>query len=125
MESHGEIKCSWFNDTLYIEAYGPFNLEGVKLATDEYLYQISQQGRKKYCVIEVWDEESLGGPDVMKEVSNMWRRNIGQNCLAIAIVVSNAIQKSICENLLPISKGRVFLTQPEAELWIKRIKSHL
>jgi hypothetical protein len=119
MDAHGYLKFKWVADILYVHAFGPFNEEGVAKATSEYIALISVKDSSSYSIIEVWDTESLGSPKVMSEVSKMWAFLLKNNCTFIAIVVSNSLQKAVCEKLLP-SKGKVFLNIEDAENWINK-----
>ena len=116
MNSHGYLKFIWKSNILNIEAFGPFNEEGVIDASQEYLKQVESIGSSNYSIIEVWDEDSLGSPLVMEKIANMWSIFIESNCTSIAIVISNSVQRSLCEKLLPIN-GRVFTKIDDAEIW--------
>ncbi len=119
MEAHGYLKFKWVADILYVYVFGPFNEEGATKAASEYISLLSVKGNSSYSIIEVWDAESLGSPMVMSKISEMWALFSKNNCTFIAIVVSNSLQKSLCEELLP-SIGKVFLNIEDAESWINR-----
>jgi hypothetical protein len=117
MNIHGYLEFKWDNSVLYVHAFGPFNEEGVTKASNEYLKLISDRVNSRYSIIEIWDEDSLGSPQVMAKVSEMWELLLKNNCVSIAVIVSNSLQQTLCEKLLP-SKGRVFVNIEGAEIWI-------
>jgi hypothetical protein len=116
MNSHGYLEFTWKSNILYVEAFGPFNEEGAIDASQEYLEKTKNNGSSNYSIIEIWDENSLGSPIVMEKIANMWRTVTENNCTSIAIVVSNSVQRSLCEKLLPVI-GRVFTKMDDAEIW--------
>ena len=52
----------------------------------------------------------------MKKIADMWNVFTKNNCTSIAIVISNSVQRSLCEKLLP-TNGCVFIKQEDAEIW--------
>lgn len=116
MNRHGYLKFTWKDSILHVEAFGPFNEEGVKDASQEYFKKIESKGSSKYSIIEIWDEESLGSPIVMDKIASMWSSLTESNCISIAIVISNSVQRLLCEKLLP-DHGRVFTKIDDAEMW--------
>ena len=114
MKGHGEVRFVWRKDVLFVEAFGPFNEVAVVQVAEAYLKQVEGQELESFSVVEVWDKNSLGSPEVMDKVGQFWHYLQGTNCSALCIVVDSGIQKRLCEKLLP-SIGRVFLSQEEAE----------
>jgi hypothetical protein len=120
MNIHGYLKFEWIDNTLYVHAFGPFNEEGAVKASVEYLASLEANGRSSYSIIEVWDEESLGSPEVMSKISEMWTFFLKNNCSSIAIVISNSLQRSLCEKLLP-NNGKIFQNLEDAENWVDNV----
>lgn len=118
MNSHGYLEFTWRNSVLYVEAFGPFNEEGAIEASKEYLNQIANTENSDYSIIEIWDEDSFGSPKAMETVAGMWNILSGNNCTSIAIVISNSVQRSLYEKLLP-SNGHIFTKKEDADILIQ------
>ena len=101
MKSHGSLKLSWEKNILYVEVLGPFNEEGVIEESNRYLSEILNRKVTDFSVIEVWDKEALGSPMVMNDVHKLWYELADNNCISLALVVSNSVQRDIAESLLP------------------------
>lgn len=119
MKSHGYAEFSWRNTTLYVHAFGPFNAEGIDEVEVQYLSKLECVKHKQFKIIEIWDDETLAGPESIAKVGNLWQTLLPENCIAIAVVVSNAVQLSLCEKHLPII-GKAFTDVSSAEAWIKQ-----
>jgi len=117
VKSHGFLKFSWKSNVLYVQVLGPFNEEGVIEESSKYLSAISNRKVADFSVIELWDEEALGSPKAMNDVCKLWKKLITQNCISLAIVVPNSVQRDIAEKLLP-SIGKVFGKIEDAEYWV-------
>jgi hypothetical protein len=117
MNPHGEINLFWEDDILYLEAFGPFNEEGVIKAASEYLNTITKRNVTSFSVIEVWDEDSLSSPEGMEYVGKLWAQLVSNNCISLAVVVSNTVQRDISEQLIP-SIGKVFNSKVAAKIWV-------
>lgn len=117
MEVHGRISFYWLENVLYVEASGPFNEEGIINGKAEYLNVILERTCDYFSIIETWDDEALGSPLVMDVIKGFWGVLHEYNCLSIAVVVSNAIQQSVCQKLLP-NIGEVFRERQDAKKWV-------
>ena len=91
MNIHGSMNFSWTNNLLYVQGRGPFNEEGMEEGATNYVNAILTKLPTNFSVIEIWDDEYLGSPKVMKTLCNMWKTLADRNCIAIAIVVSNSL----------------------------------
>ncbi|NMP32003.1 hypothetical protein HII17_10530 [Thalassotalea sp. M1531] len=120
MNVHGELTFEWLNNVLYVRTFGPFNEEGIVKAANAYSNCLSQHAKAHYAIIEIWDNDSLGSPEVMAMVADFWTNHLQDNCTAIAIVVSNSLQLALCQKLLPPS-GSSFGNVADAELWVNRM----
>ena len=117
MKSHGNITLTWKGDILFVDAFGPFNEEGVISAGRQYLDAIHKRNGAKFSVIETWDEQSLSSPAGMQEAGKLWELLLAHNCQSIAIVVCNSLQRGLVAKMLP-SIGTIFDTTLEAEDWL-------
>ncbi len=117
MKSHGYVEFSWESNILYVEAFGPFNEEGVMEAASEYLSTILNRTVSDFSVIEIWDEDSLGSPEALAYVEKLWEQLISNGCTSIALVVSNSLQRGVAEKFLP-SIGKIFHKKEDAKFWI-------
>jgi len=117
MKSHGHLGFKWSKDILYVEVFGPFNKEGVVEAASIYLDMIANRKCTSFAVIEILDDESLGSPSALDEVSKLWKCLEQYNCTSLAIVSSNIVQHSIIESIIP-HIGKVFNRKEDAEQWI-------
>ncbi|WP_019615359.1 hypothetical protein [Psychromonas ossibalaenae] len=117
MDSHGYLDFKWFNDILYVKAFGPFNDEGSIEAAKAYIDVISNRSCVNYSVVEILTHESLGSPNTMKEVTKVWTFLGDNGCTSLAIIHSNAIQSTLAEKFIP-KFGKVFNKLESAERWI-------
>ncbi len=117
MWPHGHLELRWSENVLFVQAFGPFNDEGARLAAENYLDLIHNKLCTEFFVIEVLNEDSIGTPDTMKEVVKIWNF-IGENgCAALALVYANEVQLALAEEFLP-PFGRLFENVKDAEQWI-------
>ncbi len=118
MDSHGRLDLKWSDDVLYVEGFGPFNDEGAKEAAQAYIDLIMNKECSTFSVIEILNETSIGTPATMNEVAKIWQFIADNGCVALALVYSNEIQRSLAEPFLP-EFGRLFNKLEDAEQWIR------
>lgn len=118
MKNHGHIELNWQDNVLYVKVIGPFNIEGAAEAARIYKQEIQNKVVSPFSVIEYLDENSLGSPEVMKNVSVMWKLLAEHNCSALALVYANVVQRMLSDKYLP-SFGKAFDNLEDAEIWIK------
>ena len=106
MKAHGILQLTWKQNTLYAEAFGPFNEEGIIEASI-------------FSVIEVWDENSMTSPEALKDVGRLWAVLANYGCESYALIVSNRLQESVAQPYLP-EIGKIFNDVDAAELWVNR-----
>ena len=106
MKAHGILQLTWKQNTLYAEAFGPFNEEGIIEASI-------------FSVIEVWDENSMTSPEALKDVGRLWAVLANYGCESYALIVSNRLQESVAQPYLP-EIGKIFNDLNTAELWVNR-----
>jgi len=117
MKAHGSLKLTWKQNTLYAEAFGPFNEEGVKDAAKQYLYELENSPSSKFSVIEIWDEDSLTSPEAMANVGRLWEALANFGCVSFALVTCNRLQESVAKPYLP-PIGKIFNDLQGAEHWV-------
>ncbi len=118
MKAHGYLDLKWSDNVLYVRSFGPFNDEGAKEAADAYVKLINNKTCTQFSVIEILQDESLGTPDTMKEVSKIWNFNAENGCTALALVYANEIQRQLAEEFLP-GFGKLFQNIEDAENWVR------
>lgn len=119
MKAHGILQLTWRQNTLYAEAFGPFNEEGVIEASKNYLDALGKPPSATFSVIEVWDENSMTSPDALRNVGRLWSVLANYGCCSFALTVSNKLQESVAQPYLP-EIGKIFNNLDDAELWLKR-----
>ena len=119
MKAHGILQLTWKRNTLYAEAIGPFNEEGVIEASKGYLDALGNPPTPAFSVIEMWDENSMSSPEAMKNVGRLWSALASIGCSSFALVASNRLQESVAKPYLP-AIGKVFNNLEDAELWVNR-----
>lgn len=122
MNSHGDVNIYWKHHILYMEAFGPFNEEGVVKAANEYLNTILDRNFAKFSVIEIWDEASLSSPEGMENVGKLWGQLEINGCTSFALVVCNSVQAAVAENFIP-DIGQIFKNKKDAEKWVLKCNS--
>ncbi|MFT6900323.1 MAG: hypothetical protein ACJAXS_000485 [Colwellia sp.] len=118
MQSHGSISKKWKANVLIINSEGPFNDEGIIQVIDEIKKSVISKKLRNWLRIEIWDDNTLGSPSVMKcaEDYNVWCSKNG--CKATAIVVSNSVQKNLIERT-SLGNIKIFNSTNKATDWIK------
>ncbi len=119
MQGHGKTLFNWDNNILYVEAFGPFNEEGIVDAADSYQNAIIDRTSDLFSIIEIWDAECLGSPQTISEVGKHWSILSRNGCISLAIVVANGVQKSIVKSRLP-EIGKVFSDKEDAIQWLQQ-----
>lgn len=119
MKAHGVLQLKWKQNTLYAEAFGPFNEEGVIEASKDYLDALGNPHSPDFSVIEVWDENSMTSPEAMINVGLLWAALANFGCSSFALVASNRLQESVAKPYLP-TIGKVFNNLEDAELWLNQ-----
>ncbi len=118
MQPHGHLDLKWSGNTLYVEAFGPFNDEGAKAAAEYYIDFLKNKECSTFSVIEILHADSIGTPDTMQEVSRIWNYIGEQGCTAFALVYVNEIQRKLAEEFIP-PFGKLFSDLGDAEKWIR------
>lgn len=121
MKSHGRVKFHWDDEILYVEAFGPFNEEGIQKAANTYLDIISNRKTPLFSVIEIWDSDSLASPEEAQRVGKLWNSLSENGCRFFALVASTNIQGWLGKGILP-DIGKIFTKKEDAEQWIKEQK---
>lgn len=119
MKAHGILQLTWKQNTLYAEAFGPFNEEGIIEASKNYLDALGKPPASIFSVIEVWDENSMTSPEALKNVGRLWAVLANYGCESYALIVSNRLQESVAQPYLP-EIGKIFNDLNTAELWVNR-----
>ncbi|WP_440874914.1 hypothetical protein [Thalassotalea sp. PLHSN55] len=122
MHRHGYLELKWVNDTLYVTVFGPFNTEGAHEAAQQYITEIKKRNNRPFSVIEYLDNDSLGSPEVMKNVYKIWCLLGESGCKSLALVYANTVQRSLAEKYLP-NFGNAFSDLASAEQWISNRNS--
>ncbi len=118
MEQHGNIKLKWENDLLIVKVEGSFNEEGTDAAIKTYQKYIQASGISAWLQLELWEEHTLGGPDSMEKLPDIYFWSREQGCIATAIVVTDVVQKGTISTKLP-DYIKVFYSQTKAIEWLE------
>lgn len=119
MDKHGEVSFDWKGDVLVIEVSGYFNEQGIKHYAPLLQESILEKDLNSWKRIEVWDDEALGCPETLalaKEIYNWYEEN---GCIAIAVVISNVVQKHVIESVFK-SSAEIFFEKSEAIDWLEK-----
>ena len=117
MQSHGNISIEWKQQLLIINAYGPFNEEGVLEIIDNLKQAILTKNIKSWIRLELWDLNTLGSPVVMNHVKEHFLWCEEQGCRATAVVVNNSLQRNLIEKDFLTNIG-IFNSENEANAWL-------
>lgn len=123
MQGHGLIELNWQGNVLYVDAFGPFNEEGVVSCAQKYINEIKNKTCEQFYVIETWDKDSFGSPKVYEVVDKNWASFQAFGCLGIAVVVSDNLQKSLAEKVLPSFPSQAFTNLEQAQSWISSLNT--
>ncbi len=122
MKKHGEVQLHWDDETLYVETFGPFNEEGVEDAIVKYINELESRKGALFSIIEIWDEQTLGSPNVLNAAKKFWHNLDDEyGCIRLALVVQKNMQDQIAQKMIP-KIGKIFLNLEEAEHWAKKKK---
>jgi len=117
MNAHGDLSLLWDGDLLIVKTFGPFNEIGLKILISKIRESILGKGLKSWRKMEIWDEETLGSPDVVStgEAVAKWYKDNG--CYASAIIVCNSLQEQIADNITS-NNTKSFRNQEAAMNWL-------
>ena len=120
MQPHGDITLKWQDNVLVLSTQGPFNLEGAKQCFSQLQQFVEQSNNRKWRRVDIIDDEAFGEPAVMKIFSQTYSWAFEHGCIALALVYSNIIQKSMCVKFMQASDYniQVFKTEVEAVNWL-------
>lgn len=121
MVPHGHISTKWHNNSLYVKAEGPFNIEGAQLALEKIKKVVTNNAKPMWKRMDIVNNDTLGEPLVMRVFgeSYLWAFNNG--CQATAFVFSNTIQEAMLEQLITQHKVnmKAFSCEEAARCWLK------
>lgn len=117
---HGQVHCSWLNDTLRLETEGPFNKEGADIALQHFIETVESKDIPRWKRIDITDINALGNPDVLKVIAKSYFWAFEHGCIAMAVVYCNSLQKVLCEDFIltyPFNI-KLFETTSTANQWL-------
>ena len=119
-EPHGEISLEWQDDILIINAQGPFNPEGILLASKHFQECVENREHKSWVRLDISDQETLGEPFVINEIAKGYVWGFKNGCRAMALVYCNSLQKILCEKFIEENtlNVKLFYNQQDAEEWL-------
>ncbi|GLX83738.1 hypothetical protein [Thalassotalea eurytherma] len=117
MNAHGDITLFWDGDLLIVKTFGPFNELGLKIIISKIRESILNKGLESWRKMEIWDEETLGSPDVVAtgEAVAKWYKDNG--CIASAIIVCNSLQEQLVDKITS-NNTKSFRDQETAMNWL-------
>lgn len=124
MVAHGKIKCTWQDNLLRLDVFGPFNVIGVNKAFDELRHIAQQAKQETWFRIDIIDEETLSCPQVMKTIGQSYVWSLNNHCQMIAIVCANRVQLSLLYSFIETSglNVKAFTDTDEALAAIAKLK---
>lgn len=99
MNAHGDITLFWDGDLLVVKTFGPFNELGLKINISKIRESILNKGLKSWRKMEIWDEETLGTPDVVATGPAVAKWYKDNGCIASAIIVCNSLQEHLVDKI--------------------------
>jgi len=114
---HGKVTLSWDKDLLIIEAFGPFNDEGLDYYNALIKNAINGRSCESWKRLEIWDNEVLGSPSVVDKCKAMHGWYDENRCVLSAVVVSNRIQEIILREKVNTS-AHIFFSSEDARNWL-------
>lgn len=118
MTGHGDIKFSWYEDILIIEPKGPFNLEGQKRANKILIESITKRNLTKWRRFEIWNNNTMGSPEVLDLVSDLYDWFDANGCQLTVVVNGNCIQKHLITTFFNDHEINMFSNLNEAKSWM-------
>ena len=119
MNAHGDFTLFWDGDLLVVKTFGPFNELGLKIIISKIRESILNMGLESWRKMEIWDEETLGSPDVVatsQEVAKWYKDN---GCIASAIIVCNSLQEQLVDKITT-NNTKSFRDQETAMNWLNQ-----
>ena len=118
MKAHGYADLSWNKNVLTLDAYGPFNEEGIKLVFEQVKESVLNKNIKHWCRIEKLDEETMGSALTLSFVNELYLWADKHGCYATAVIISNLIQAQAIADVLTGKNAKLFQHIDEAQKWI-------
>lgn len=117
MNKHGYLHFSWDKNVLIINVEDPFNEEGFQYHTALIRNAVVNRIPRQWKRLEVWGDEVLGSPAVVKMCSLQYDWYEDNGCYLSAVVVSNSIQAMVLESYVK-STAKIFYDTDEALHWL-------
>lgn len=119
MNAHGDISLFWDGDLLVVKTFGPFNEIGLKTIISKIRESILNKGIESWRKMEIWDEETLGSPDVVAtgQAVAKWYKDNG--CIASAVIVCNSLQEELVDKITS-NNTKSFRDQEAAMNWLNQ-----
>ena len=93
MEPHGHVELTWQKNILTVQVYGPFNLEGIQIASNQIKESVKDKNFTQWHRIDFLDANTLGCPDVMKVIGRSYKwSNYLASCKHVAVCCSTPMQ---------------------------------
>ena len=119
MKPHGNITLYWNDDLLVVKTFGPFNEIGLKIIISEIRDSILNKGLKSWRKLEIWDEETLGSPEVIAKGQSVAKWYKDNGCYASAIVICNCLQEKLAGEITT-NNTRPIRNEKEAMKWLNK-----
>ena len=93
MGPHGQVETSWQNNILIVNAFGPFNIEGIQIASNQIKQAVAEKQFPVWHRVDYLDEATLGSPEVMKIIGRSYKwSNYLASCQTVAVYCSTLMQ---------------------------------
>lgn len=125
MKNHGDVIINWQEEVLIIKPIGPFNEEGQKWANTIAKKSVLTKSLKQWSRIEVWADETMGSPDSLRLVCELYNWFNEHGCSFTAVVISNSLQRQVIETYFSKYQIEVFTEFFEALRWIGNQSKYL
>jgi hypothetical protein len=100
MKPHGFVELEWRGKVLFTKTFGPFNIEGISVASAEINTQIAQQNFAKWLRLDSLDDDTLGSPEVMKVIAGSYLWSLEHGCDEIVIACFNQVQMTLLNQFI-------------------------
>lgn len=116
MELHGEMSMHWDKKTLVVCIDGPLNIEAAIAFTKKLKDEIRETALDTWFNLVKYSPCALGGPDVVRAISNFNDWCFLNGCQGCAVLITCAPQRMLYR--MNENNTEVFYNETDARKWL-------
>lgn len=119
-DKQGHATLLWKGNILVGESEGIFDEEGIKSGQQMLKKAVLDKGLSRWRRLQVLSKETMGSPEAVMAIKDMYRWCEDNGCFATGIVIGNKLQDQIIESLFSDFNVKTFADAKSAEEWLNK-----